>query len=648
MSVDHRLPSTLSKSRFKLALECPRKLVYTSDPRYVNENSEDEFLEALAKGGHQVGALAKLMHPGGVEVRAPRIEDQLAETAALLQQENVTIFEATIRHGVLLVRVDILVKRGDIVDLIEVKSKSFDAVTESFSGKRGGILAEWRPYLYDVAYQQFVLQRAHPDWTVRPFLMLVDPTAVVPVDGLGTLLNVRHEGRQVTVEVDPSLSVEDLEPSVLRVHDVSTEVAQLRAGIVESPAGSQPFEAFVDGLADAVAAQRVLPPSIGKQCKHCEFYCEPTEATTANRSGWAECIAGQYHQPATVRRSETVLALYNHRGIEKILGPDRFLLADLDEDDIEPEIVRGQISGSHRHWLQVQEAKREIVDRFVEADVLRGELASWRYPLHFIDFETSRPVLPFHRGNRPNQQLVFQFSHHVLDASGRLEHRTQCLVAEPARPPNAAVVRALREALGSDDGSVVHWWTHERTVLEDVQGQIAAGGEPDRDSLVLFIDSLVGATGRLRDLGKLVARTAFFAGTQGSSSIKKVLPAVLRQSTWLRERYGRPVYGTAAMPSLNFSDFTWYRERNGQVLDPYALLDPLFEDAELQQMIAQEEARNDYIADGAGAIIAYAELQRRDLPAAERDRLWRQLSRYCELDTLAMVMIYEALREWIA
>jgi len=35
------------------------------------------------------------------------------------------------------------------------------------------------------------------------------------------------------------------------------------------------------------------------------------------------------------------------------------------------------------------------------------------------------------------------------------------------------------------------------------------------------------------------------------------------------------------------------------------------------------------------------------LPADERRRLERQLKLYCELDTLAMVMVYEALQEWV-
>jgi hypothetical protein len=47
-------------------------------------------------------------------------------------------------------------------------------------------------------------------------------------------------------------------------------------------------------------------------------------------------------------------------------------------------------------------------------------------------------------------------------------------------------------------------------------------------------------------------------------------------------------------------------------------------------------------------MIAYAQMQDPAMPAAERGRLETQLRRYCELDTLAMVMVYEALKEWVA
>ena len=50
------------------------------------------------------------------------------------------------------------------------------------------------------------------------------------------------------------------------------------------------------------------------------------------------------------------------------------------------------------------------------------------------------------------------------------------------------------------------------------------------------------------------------------------------------------------------------------------------------------------INNGGMALIAYARLQFEDLPAVERKKLREALLRYCELDTLAMVMLYEGLR----
>jgi hypothetical protein len=70
-----------------------------------------------------VGELAKLMHPGGAEITSPTHEEQVAETRALLTRDEVTIFEAAICHGDLFARVDVLQKRSDRVEIVEVKAK---------------------------------------------------------------------------------------------------------------------------------------------------------------------------------------------------------------------------------------------------------------------------------------------------------------------------------------------------------------------------------------------------------------------------------------------------------------------------------------------------------------------------------------------
>jgi len=65
----------LTKSRFKLGLECPNKLFFsTTKAEYANKKIEDSFLQALAQGGFQVEALARLQYPAGVFVGAENYE----------------------------------------------------------------------------------------------------------------------------------------------------------------------------------------------------------------------------------------------------------------------------------------------------------------------------------------------------------------------------------------------------------------------------------------------------------------------------------------------------------------------------------------------------------------------------------------------
>ncbi len=51
-----------TKSRFRLALECPTKVYYGANKtKYANQNLDDPFLMALAEGGYQVGELANFI-----------------------------------------------------------------------------------------------------------------------------------------------------------------------------------------------------------------------------------------------------------------------------------------------------------------------------------------------------------------------------------------------------------------------------------------------------------------------------------------------------------------------------------------------------------------------------------------------------------
>ena len=153
----------LTKSRFKSALECPVKLFYTGKTEYPDKKKQDDFLAALAEGGFQVGELAKLYYPGGIEIQEKGYDLPLQKTKELLERENVVIFEAAFRHQNLFIRADIVVKEGNSIDLIEVKSKSFAGDESRMVGAKGGLTVAWRPYLYDVAFQKYVVSHAMPN-----------------------------------------------------------------------------------------------------------------------------------------------------------------------------------------------------------------------------------------------------------------------------------------------------------------------------------------------------------------------------------------------------------------------------------------------------------------------------------------------------
>ena len=151
----------LSKSRFKLGLECPNKLFFTSNKEYANQKSENPFMRALASGGFQVEELARLHYPEGILIKDSKEHDNYDyndlsnQTKELLKNENIVIFEAAFLFENLFVRTDILVKNGNYIKLIEVKAKAIDSEDKDlFLNQSKNIDSKWKPYLFDVSFQK--------------------------------------------------------------------------------------------------------------------------------------------------------------------------------------------------------------------------------------------------------------------------------------------------------------------------------------------------------------------------------------------------------------------------------------------------------------------------------------------------------------
>ncbi|NLE34148.1 MAG: DUF2779 domain-containing protein [Bacteroidales bacterium] len=648
------MPRYLTKSRFKLALDCPAKLFYTGKRQYPDTSENDAFLEALAEGGYQVGALAKCYYPGGKEVPERGYDIPLQKTNELLAKNNVVIFEAAFRYRNLFIRADIIDKKGNNVDLIDVKSKSFDGSSQrDMLSKKGYIDSGWRDYLYDVAFQKYVITMAHPELNVHAWLMLADKNSVATVNGLNQRFQLKTvEDERTVVEIVGDVSPEALGDEIL-IRVCVDELAEMIFNGTDSPEPvSQSFTDYIHYLADKYERDEKIVFPIHKECKECEYQATAEEEKEGKLSGLKECWSAQLGWDEKMFQEPWILEIWDFRSKEKLMERGIYLMRDMRQGDIgdmKPG-AGGGLNRTERQWLQVQKAVDNDTSPFIDVEGLRQEFRSFVYPLHFIDFETSMVAIPFHRGRRPYEQIAFQFSHHVVHADMTIEHKGQYLCEKVGMFPNFEFVRQLKSELEHDDGSVFRYAAHENTVLNQIRIQlgVASLGEvPDKAELIAFIESIThqdDRTGRrdMIDLLKLVRSYYYHPAMGGSNSLKYVLPAVLASSEYLQSKYAPAVYGRhSAIRSLNFDDgWIWIRKDDrGEVVNPYNLLPPLFDGIDNEQI--DQFLMKSNIREGGAAMTAYARMQFTSMTDQERFAIIKGLLKYCELDTFAMVLLWD-------
>ena len=186
--------------------------------------------------------------------------------------------------------------------------------------------------------------------------------------------------------------------------------------------------------------------------------------------------------------------------------------------------------------------------------------------------------------------------------------------------------------------------------------QLLSSDEEDKEELISFIMLISHNTGKsakkwcgdrdMIDLWKVVKDYYYDPYTKGSNSIKDVLPAVLNSSMFLQNRYQQELKNIN-LTSKNFEDNQIFLKfKDGELITPYKLLPPLFNNwtkDEIDNVISGLEG----ISDGGAALTAYGKLQFEEISLKEGGEIECSLLKYCELDTLAMVMIFEAFRDII-
>lgn len=159
---------------------------------------------------------------------------------------------------------------------------------------------------------------------------------------------------------------------------------------------------------------------------------------------------------------------------------------------------------------------------------IKEALSELTYPLYFLDYETVMPAVPMWDGTKPYQQVCFQYSLHVMreaskgkSSKAKLEHYEY--LASGRDNPMPALLAQLREVIADDGGSVIVWNKSFEMARNREMGEMF----PE------YADFLESVNGRVYDLMEIFKKRLYVHPEfHGSCSIKKVLPALVPELSY--------------------------------------------------------------------------------------------------------------------
>ena len=421
----------LSKSKITAFEQCPKRLWLSVHRRDLAE--QDEGAETRFATGHEVGAIACALLPDGVMVEAePDLAAALATTRALLDGgHDRPIFEATLEHDGVLVRIDVLEPDGaGGWHMAEVKSST-------------------------KAKDHHVGDLATQLWVARNAGLPVTSAAIRHIDNSFVL---EREGDWSGLFADTDL-VAFAEPIIATRADV---VAAARATLE----GAEPDTA---------------PGG------HCEtpFPCE---------------FAGYCHAALPAGPDWPVTVLPNGGGKRWIERNVLDLLA------VDPSELMSAVHKRVHHATVTGEIYHDIVGA-------RAVMGGWAFPRTWLDFETIAFAVPRWIGTKPYGQVPFQFSAHIEDADGTIDHRE--FLSLDGTDPRRGCAEALVTMIPVDGAVIGYNASFEKSRIVEL-----AAVFPD------LAPALLGVAERVVDLLPVTRANWYHRDQRGSWSIKAVLPTI--------------------------------------------------------------------------------------------------------------------------
>lgn len=614
----------LTRHLFGAGLECPVKLYYYRKDYPQNQQSRP-FIEHAIYNKKLLTALARSVYPNGIFINDKQVKKAADKTRKLLQQDKIILFDATFVYQQMMARLPIIRKIGDKLTVFYIRTKAFDSRKNSITDSNGYINSKWKKYVLDFAYQVYLIQMSYPDLDIQPMLLMPEKSSTAYTDNLPLLL----------APLDHSFEAESIDASnqeLLAKLDV-TEVVERFINKQHSAEKYFPQSSLKETLSyfsEVYFGNQKPDPKIGLKCKSCEFRIGLERLREGEKSGFNECWS-----PVMSEGNPSKNHIFDliGPGTNQRLANENYGQKDVPDDTIFSSASvlesEGRISQEMRQALQVHKSKDKKIPEEITRPELFEELKSWQFPLHFLDFEAGNYAVPVRKNRRPYHLVVFQFSCHTMYRDGNWKHR-EWIDDLKSGYPNYELIRKLKRIPDINEGTIVQYSNFERNALKTIRSELLQENDKieDANQLIDWIEKIINRHDSshsqppyIADLSRLVKNFYYNREMESSLSIKDVLRSVMSHSSYLKKLYSKPY------SSNNFDQIIWWQtNREGGARNPYTIL---------------TETGDSSIRRGTEAMVVYGKMIAQKLDTERQKAYQNALLKYCELDTLAMLMIYQ-------
>ena len=173
------------------------------------------------------------------------------------------------------------------------------------------------------------------------------------------------------------------------------------------------------------------------------------------------------------------------------------------------------LTGQQREYVEFQTTGQ----RTTNVQAIKNELASFIYPLYFLDFETHSAPLPPYPQTRPYQQVPFQFSLHILQSDGSLAHKAHLHTKDT--DPRPAIAEKLIDFLEESGTILTYNAQFEIKVLNELAHALPA-----------LADALHAIVSRVYDQLPLIRKNVQDPSFHRSYSLKTINRELLNDSSY--------------------------------------------------------------------------------------------------------------------